>query len=67
LSIIFAYGIGNHIGHHLLDALAIPRQAFTPTFAVARAAGWTAHAREQQRTGRLIRPSSSYVGAMPEE
>src|SRR6267154_5466218 len=31
----------------LLDALKIPRQAFTPTFAVARAAGWTAHAREQ--------------------
>ena len=50
----------------LLDALDIPRQAFTPIFAVARAAGWTAHAREQQRTGRLIRPSSSYVGAMPE-
>ena len=35
----------------LLDALAIPRQAFTPIFAVARAAGWTAHAREQQRDG----------------
>ena len=49
----------------LLDALEIPRQAFTPIFAVARAAGWTAHAREQQRTGRLIRPSSSYVGRMP--
>jgi len=51
----------------LLDALAIPRQAFTPIFAVARAAGWTAHAREQQRTGRLIRPSSSYVGPVPGE
>jgi len=49
----------------LLDAIEIPRQAFTPIFAVARAAGWTAHAREQQRTGRLIRPSSSYVGRMP--
>jgi citrate synthase len=49
----------------LLDALAIPRQAFTPIFAVARAAGWTAHAREQQRTGRLIRPSSAYIGPMP--
>ena len=35
----------------LLDALKIPRQAFTPIFAVARAAGWTAHAREQQRGG----------------
>jgi citrate synthase len=49
----------------LLDALKIPRQAFTPIFATARAAGWTAHAREQQRVGRLIRPSSLYVGAMP--
>ncbi|KWV53108.1 citrate synthase [Bradyrhizobium macuxiense] len=49
----------------LLDALEIPRQAFTPIFAVARAAGWTAHALEQRRTGRLIRPSSSYVGATP--
>jgi citrate synthase len=49
----------------LLDALAIPRQAFTPIFAVARAAGWTAHAREQQRGGRLIRPSSAYIGPMP--
>jgi citrate synthase len=50
----------------LLDALTIPRQAFTPIFAVARAAGWTAHAREQQRVGRLIRPSSAYVGPMPD-
>src|ERR1700674_4243153 len=50
----------------LLDALRIPRQAFTPIFAVARAAGWTAHAREQQRGGRLIRPSSAYIGAMPD-
>src|SRR5690242_19363818 len=49
----------------LLDALAIPRQAFTPIFAVARAAGWTAHGMEQRRTGRLIRPSSSYVGRIP--
>jgi len=49
----------------LLDALTIPRQAFTPIFAAARAAGWTAHAREQQRCGRLIRPSSAYIGPMP--
>jgi citrate synthase len=49
----------------LLDALGIPRQAFTPIFAVARSAGWTAHAREQQRTGRLIRPSSLYLGPKP--
>ncbi|MGY3132645.1 citrate synthase [Bradyrhizobium sp. USDA 4501] len=49
----------------LLDGLEIPRQAFTPIFATARAAGWTAHALEQRRTGRLIRPSSSYVGTVP--
>jgi citrate synthase len=50
----------------LLDALKIPRQAFTPIFAVARVAGWTAHAREQLRCGRLIRPSSAYIGPMPD-
>ena len=49
----------------LLDALKIPRQAFTPVFAVSRAAGWTAHALEQRRIGRLIRPSSHYAGARP--
>ncbi|HUO91960.1 MAG TPA: citrate synthase/methylcitrate synthase [Rhizomicrobium sp.] len=49
----------------LLDAILIPRQAFTPIFAVARSAGWTAHAREQQRNGRLLRPSSLYVGERP--
>ncbi|WP_187969193.1 citrate synthase [Aquibium microcysteis] len=49
----------------LLDALAIPREAFTPIFAAARVAGWTAHAMEQQRTGRLLRPDSVYVGVMP--
>ena len=49
----------------LLDAIQIPRQCFTPIFACARAAGWTAHAREQQRLGRLLRPSSIYVGDVP--
>lgn len=49
----------------LLNALSIPRQAFTTIFAVGRSAGWTAHAREQQRSGRLLRPSSLYVGERP--
>lgn len=50
----------------LLDALSIPRQAFTPIFAAARSAGWTAHAREQQRVGRLLRPNSLYTGEKPD-
>jgi citrate synthase len=49
----------------LLDALRIPRSAFTPIFAVARSAGWTAHAIEQRRRGRLLRPTSVYIGAVP--
>jgi citrate synthase len=46
----------------LLEALGIPRDAFTGVFAVARVVGWIAHAREQQAGGRLIRPQSTYVG-----
>src|SRR5258708_1808092 len=49
----------------LLDAVGLPRDAFTPVFAVARGAGWLAHAMEQQTTGPLIRPSSAYVGPRP--
>ncbi|MCB0071558.1 MAG: citrate synthase/methylcitrate synthase [Caldilineaceae bacterium] len=47
----------------LLHGLGLPTDLFTPTFAVGRTAGWLAHCREQQATGRLIRPSSRYVGA----
>jgi citrate synthase len=46
----------------LLDAVGIPREAFTLVFAVGRSAGWLAHAIEQQKTGRMIRPTSTYVG-----
>jgi citrate synthase len=51
----------------LLDGLAMPRSAFTPLFAMGRIVGWTAHALEQQRIGRLIRPASLYIGREPEE
>jgi citrate synthase len=46
----------------LLDAIGLPREAFTPVFAMARAPAWIAHALEQQRVGRMIRPASTYVG-----
>jgi citrate synthase len=49
----------------LLDAVGLPRPAFMPVFAVARCAGWLAHAMEQRQTGRLIRPVSAYVGPRP--
>jgi citrate synthase len=50
----------------LLEAIGVPRELFTATFAASRVAGWAAHVDEQRRTGRLIRPASVYVGAMPE-
>jgi citrate synthase len=45
-----------------LDAAGIPRELFTPTFAAARAIGWTAHILEQVRDNRLIRPDVDYTG-----
>jgi len=50
----------------LLEAVGIPRELFTATFAVGRCAGWLAHIAEQRRTGRLIRPAARYVGPMPD-
>ena len=49
----------------LLEALGLPRDAFTGAFAMARVVGWIAHALEQQAGGRLIRPQSKYVGVIP--
>jgi citrate synthase len=49
----------------LLEALEIPRSAFTALFAVGRTAGWCAHIFEQEKGGRIIRPQSNYVGPRP--
>jgi citrate synthase len=49
----------------LLEALGIPRAAFTAIFACSRCLGYAAHYKEQRATGRLIRPSALYVGPAP--
>ncbi|MGI0134829.1 MAG: citrate/2-methylcitrate synthase, partial [Candidatus Micrarchaeaceae archaeon] len=46
----------------LLNSVGIPVDLFTPTFAVARVAGWTAHILEQAANNRLIRPLAEYTG-----
>lgn len=46
----------------VLNAVGLPRDLFTATFAASRAAGWTAHVLEQFGDNRLIRPQSQYTG-----
>jgi citrate synthase len=52
-------------GAVVLEAVGLPRELFTPTFAVARTAGWAAHALEQAGDNRLIRPDVRYTGPPP--
>jgi citrate synthase len=42
--------------------MGIPLDLFTPIFAIARIAGWTAHIMEQQKNNRIIRPTDEYTG-----
>jgi citrate synthase len=44
------------------NALGIPRDVFTPVFAIARVAGWLAHWLEQLKNNRIYRPEQVYVG-----
>lgn len=41
----------------IYSAMNIPRELFTPIFAMARVAGWCAHRIEELRQGKLIRPA----------
>lgn len=43
--------------------LGIPRELFTPIFAISRIAGWSAHRLEELvNAGKIIRPAYRYVG-----
>ncbi|HEY3798243.1 MAG TPA: citrate synthase family protein [Caulobacteraceae bacterium] len=46
----------------LRQSLGLPLEAPFALFAVARTAGWLAHAIEQSATGEVIRPRARYVG-----
>lgn len=48
----------------LLHGLGFDVPLFTPTFAIARVAGWTAHCLEQLAHNRIFRPQSAYIGPM---
>ncbi|MDI9634683.1 citrate/2-methylcitrate synthase [Kamptonema cortianum] len=43
--------------------LGIPIELYTPIFVVSRVSGWSAHAIEQLRNNRLLRPTCIYEGA----
>jgi citrate synthase len=46
----------------VLQGVGLPPDLFPPTFALARMAGWGAHAIEQASADKLIRPDARYVG-----
>jgi len=50
----------------VLHLVGLPQELFTPTFAISRNIGWTAHAIEQMDANRIIRPRARYVGPPPD-
>ena len=46
----------------LMASVGLSGDLFTPTFAISRCAGWSAHILEQLSRNRLIRPEANYTG-----
>jgi citrate synthase len=46
----------------IYKSLGIPKDLFTPIFAISRVAGWLAHWLEQLQNNRIFRPEQIYVG-----
>ena len=46
----------------VLHGVGLESDLFTPTFAISRVGGWTAHVLEQTAENRLIRPDAAYTG-----
>ncbi|HYQ71897.1 MAG TPA: citrate synthase [Gammaproteobacteria bacterium] len=51
----------------LYQEIGIPPDQFTSIFAIARAAGWLAHWREQVKANRIFRPTQIYEGYEPRD
>jgi citrate synthase len=63
-----ATGVSDNVDFALValsQSLGLPEDAPFVLFAVARCAGWLAHAQEQLTRGALIRPRARYVGIDP--
>jgi citrate synthase len=64
-SILGPKGIYPNVDYYsgiVYQSLGIPRDLFTPIFAISRVAGWLAHWLEQLKNNRIYRPEQIYVG-----